>query len=58
MTKKIKKLESETNQWRLKCESTDKSLQLVIKQVNTFAIFLFMWHQNQNDKLTSNRKKR
>ena len=42
MTKKIKKLESETNQWRLKCESTDKSLQLVIKQVNILQLLEFM----------------
>lgn len=40
MSKKIKKLEQETTQWKNKWESCDKSLQNVIKQVriNSIAI--------------------
>jgi hypothetical protein len=33
MTKKIKKLEQETNSWKVKWENSDKTLQAVIKQV-------------------------
>jgi predicted nucleic acid-binding Zn-ribbon protein len=33
MTKKIKKLEQETNSWKVKWETSDKTLAAVIKQV-------------------------
>lgn len=33
MTKKIKKLEAETSQWKKKWEGCDKSLQSVLTQV-------------------------